>query len=140
MVANGTGTVQVTWRGGDRFDITARTHTVGTDQPLDGGGTDTAPTPVELFVGSLAACVAFYAERYLKRRRLPAGVAVTARYEMGVRPARVARVELTVEAHGLPEELRDSFTSVIRHCTVHNTLHMPPQVDIEVRTAVPAPA
>jgi hypothetical protein len=46
---------------GDRFAIDARGHTITVDQPADVGGADTAPTPTELFVASLAGCVGFYA-------------------------------------------------------------------------------
>ncbi|GIH95790.1 OsmC family protein [Planobispora siamensis] len=135
MIDKPSGTVRVVWYGGDRFDIKIRDHRVRADQPTDAGGSDTGPTPVELFVAGLAACTAHYARRYLHRRDLPMGVTVTARYEMDPRPARVARVELVVKAPGLPENLRDSFTAVIEHCTVHNSLRVPPRVDFRVVTA-----
>jgi putative redox protein len=43
-----------------RYVATVRGHEVRVDQPLAAGGTDEAPTPVELFVVSLATCVAYY--------------------------------------------------------------------------------
>lgn len=52
---------------GDRFRVAIRGHEIEVDQPLDGGGTDEAPTPTELFVASLAACAAFFAGRFLRR-------------------------------------------------------------------------
>ena len=54
-------TVTVTHDVGDRFDIAIRGHVVHVDQPESDGGSDTGPTPTELFVASLASCVAFYA-------------------------------------------------------------------------------
>ena len=44
--------------GGDRFRIESRGHTLTVDQPTEDGGTNTAPTPTELCVASLASCVA----------------------------------------------------------------------------------
>ena len=41
-----------------KYVATVRGHEVRVDQPLAAGGTDEAPTPVELFVVSLATCVA----------------------------------------------------------------------------------
>ncbi|MDF2146736.1 OsmC family protein [Knoellia sp. p5-6-4] len=41
---------------GDRFEIGIRRHRVTVDQPVDAGGEDTAPTPTELFIASLASC------------------------------------------------------------------------------------
>ena len=43
-------------------------HTLTIDFPEKLGGTDTAPTPTELFCASIAACELFYAHRYLSRR------------------------------------------------------------------------
>lgn len=135
MEQNRNGAVKIIWHGGDRFDIRMRHHTVRVDQLKDFGGSDTGPDPVELFVGSLAACVAHRAERYLHRCELPAGVTVTARYDLGVRPARISRIELIVEAPGVPTGLRDSFTTAIEHSTVHNSLRLPPEITFRLRTA-----
>ena len=81
--------VSVTHDGDDRFSIATRGHVVHVDQPESDGGSDTGPTPTELFVASLASCVAFYARRYLKRHDLPEeGLTVTAQAESGDKPSR----------------------------------------------------
>ncbi|MEV0974294.1 OsmC family protein [Microtetraspora glauca] len=134
MAESRSETLCVAWHGGDRFDIQIRGHSVRIDQPRDFGGSDTGPTPTELFVGSLAACVAHCAERYLHRCQLPAGVSVTVRYDLGLQPAHLSRVMLEIHAPGLPEGLRDSFTAAVRHCPVYNSLYMPPEVTFDVLT------
>ena len=118
----------------DRFAIEIRGHTITVDQPLDAGGTDTAPTPTELFIAGLASCVAFYARRYLARHDLSAdGLTVTADYEIGGRPTRVTRISVLVTPpHDLPADRRDAFLAVASHCTVHNTLTQTPSVNIEL--------
>ena len=64
------GQVTVTHVYEDSYAIVTRGHTVLVDQPVEAGGADTAATPTELFVGSLASCVAFYAGRFLQRHGL----------------------------------------------------------------------
>ena len=120
--------------GGERFDITVRGHVVTVDQPPPGGD-DTAPTPTELFVASLAGCVAFYAQRYLVRHDLPVdGLAVHARWQMAQRPARVAQVAVEVQVPpGIPPDRQQALLAVASHCTVHNTLLDPPEVTIGLR-------
>ncbi|WP_248960688.1 OsmC family protein [Sphaerisporangium perillae] len=140
MEHNRNGTLSVLWHGGNRFDIQVRRHTIRVDQSMDFGGGDTGPTPVELFVGSLAACVAHCAERYLHRCELSAGVTVTADYEMGLRPAHVSHIKLVIEAPGVPEGLRESFSNVIQHSAVHNSLRLPPETTYEIRIAEAAAA
>lgn len=126
------GTVRVEHEEGDRFRIGVRQHVLQVDQPEGDGGTDVAPTPTELFVASLASCVAFYARRYLSRHHLPTdGLAVTATFTMADRPARVAEINVEVAVpEGVPAERRAALLAVASHCTVHNTLEQPPQVTI----------
>jgi putative redox protein len=118
--------------GGDRFQIGIRGHTVTVDQPVADGGTDTAPTPTELFVAALASCVAHYARHYLARHALSAdGLVVSAGFEIGSRPARVEQFEIRITPpDSLPATRRDAFLAVASHCTVHNTLQHPPRVAI----------
>lgn len=117
---------------GDRFVITARDHAFTIDQPVSDGGTDTAPTPTEMFIASLTGCVAFYARRYLARHNLPVErLTVTATYTMATRPARVGDVHLDVTVRpDLPTDRRDALLAVASHCTVHNTLVEPPNVTV----------
>jgi uncharacterized OsmC-like protein len=122
--------VSVTHDGGDRFSIGIRGHVVRVDQPESDGGTDSAPTPTDLFVASLASCVAFYARRYLLRHDLPQeGLRVSAEAEFGAKPSRVAAITVALTLpDGVPEDKRAALLAVASHCTVHNTLEHPPQV------------
>jgi putative redox protein len=130
-----TESLDVGFRAGERYDVTVRGHRVTVDQPVDAGGEDVAPTPTELFVASLATCVAFYAGRYLTRHgRSRDGLGVSVSYWMaGDRPARVADIQLTVRVpQDLPAERWAGLHAVVSHCTVHNSLVNPPTVRIDV--------
>ena len=125
---------------GDRFVIDVRGHSLVVDQPVEVGGADTAPTPTELFIAGLASCVAFYARRYLARHQIsPAGLAVSATYDIGGRPSRVSRINVVVTPPAeLPAERRNAFLAVASHCTVHNTLTEPANIEIALDAPVPA--
>lgn len=127
----------VTHSGGDRFAIEVRGHVLTVDQPIDAGGTDEAPTPTELFIASLASCIAYYALRYLVRHDLPTdGLGVEASYSITPRPARVGEIRLGLRVpDGVPLDRRDALLAVASHCTVHNTLETPPDVTITLDPA-----
>jgi len=129
--------MRVEHRGGDKFDINVRGHVVRVDQPVKDRGEDTAPTPTELFIASLASCVAFYARRYLARHDLPTdGLAVEATFNMGSKPARVAGIAMRlIVPEGMPAERLDALLAVATHCTVHNTLTSEPDVSITLADA-----
>ena len=128
--------VVATHLGDDRLLVTVRGHTLIADQPIEDGGGDTAPTPTEIFIASLAGCVAFYAERYLRRHGLSTeGLRVACAYEWAEGPHRVGAIDVSVEAPSLTADKLEAFERVIDHCTVHNTLRMPPEVRVGVTPA-----
>ena len=133
--------ITVNYEDGDRLRVEIRGHELNTDQPHQDGGGDTAPTPTELFLGGLAACVAFYAERFLSRHGLTVkGLKVSCDYWWAENPHRVGNVELTVDAPGLPAANRAAFERVIDHCTVHNTLRQPPEIQVRLSEGATAAA
>jgi uncharacterized OsmC-like protein len=117
---------------GDVYAISARGHVLTVDQPRADGGTDTGPTPVELLTGSLAACVAHYAGRFLDRHAIPRdGLRVTADHTMAAdRPARISSVAIRLTVPRLPPERAAALLAVASRCPVHTTLGRPPEVSI----------
>ena len=126
--------IVVRYLEGDRLAAAIRGHEVMVDQPAADGGEDFAPTPTELFVSGLAACVGFYAERYLRRHGLDAtGLVVECDFDLSEdRPSRVSDIRISVTAPGLPDARREPFARVIERCTVHNSLLQPPSVTMEL--------
>jgi uncharacterized OsmC-like protein len=136
----------------DVYTVDVRGHRFVVDQPAEVGGGDTAPTPTELFVASLATCVAFYSGRYLTRHGLKrTGLRVRTAYTMATdRPAahrihhghrpprpgghdRVATIRVAITPPpGLTEKRRAALLAVASHCTVHNSLQQLPDIGIEL--------
>ena len=125
--------MDVRFVAGESYEVSVRGHRILVDQPAGSGGLDAAPTPTELFVASLATCVAFYAGRYLTRHGYGRdGLTVSAGFDMATdRPARVSGIRLTVQVPAdLPPARRPALLAVVSHCTVHNSLASPPSVAI----------
>lgn len=125
--------LDVQYLTGEAYEVSVRGHRVRVDQPAEVGGDDTAVTPTELFIASLATCVAFYAGRYLTRHGYSReGLAVSVEYELAKdRPARVAAVHINLQVPpDLPAKRRPALHAVASRCTVHNSLIDPPSVII----------
>ncbi|WP_438295514.1 OsmC family protein [Streptomyces sp. HUAS TT7] len=129
------GRIDVTHVNGQSYAVFVRGHELTVDQPVESGGDDDGPTPVELFVASLASCVAYYAGRFLQRHHLPyEHLRVRAEFEMADdRPARVTAIRIRIL---LPAELSkahlEGLRAVVNHCTVHNSLRCPPEITVAV--------
>ncbi len=126
----------VVHEGSVRFAVKSRHHVVVTDQPLEDGGGDAGMSPVELFVGSLASCIAYFVARFCARHGLAyEGMAVDAEWSMAERPHRVGSV--TIHVH-LPESVtasqRERLVRIAQGCTVHRSLTTMPHVAVELHT------
>ncbi|HZD80378.1 MAG TPA: OsmC family protein [Actinomycetota bacterium] len=133
--------ITIRYEGNDRLRVGIRGHELISDQPIEDGGEDAGPSPTELFVGSLAACIAFYAERYLRRHSLPSeGLQVVGSFGFAQdRPARVGTIRLRlVLPPGVPVDRHAGLLAVVEHCTVHNTLRQAPEVEIRLEPGVRA--
>ncbi len=127
--------ITVTHLGRDQLRVEARGHVLFADQPIGEGGDDTAPSPTEIFLAGLTACVAYYAERFLRRHQLSTlGLSVSCDYAWAENPHRVGEISLVVKAPSLPAARREAFARVIEHCTVHNTLQRAPAVQFRIDT------
>jgi len=118
--------------GGDRHRVTVRGHEVVVDQPVQDGGDDTGPTPVELFVASLAACVGHYARRALGTAS--PGATVRCTWQMAAEPPwRVTAMHLDVEVPAdTPAPRLAAVRRAVSHCTVHNTITGNPRITVDV--------
>ena len=127
--------MDVRFISGEAYDVTVRGHSVRVDQPAESGGDDCAPTPTELFIASLATCVAFYAGRYLTRHGYSRdGLGVSVTFDMAEdRPARVAAIRLELRVpDDVPTDRWPALQAVASHCTVHNTVTATPEITISL--------
>lgn len=123
-----------TYHGGTRYDITCGNHRIVTDQPAEDGGQDAGMSPVELFVGSVASCVAYFVGQFCARHNISRdGLAVHADWAMAENPHRVGRIDIAIHLpHRIPTELRERLLKVAHGCTVHQSIAIAPTVEIKL--------
>ncbi len=124
------GKISVRYSGGMTFEASARNHKFAVDLPLGLGGKETGPTPVELFVTSLAACtgmeLAFYCHKF---KWDPAGLEVEANYEKT--PDRIGKISLEISLPSAKSEKeRKEAMGWAEKCMVHNTMKRSPEIKI----------
>ena len=131
--------VRVSHLGQVRFNIQSRSHSILCDQPVDNGGQDTAMTPPELMLASLGSCAAFYAVQYLKARNLAdSGVEVSVTAEKLKNPPRLGNFTIHVEYPVvLDQDHTKGLMRSVKHCLIHNTLLVSPEINIELAVKEP---
>jgi len=124
--------------GAVQFEIRARQHTIACDQPPENGGYDEGMTPPELLLAALGSCAGFYAAQYLRKHKLAnEGTHVRVSAEKLTGPARMDNFTIAVETPvELGEQHRKGVEEAVHHCLIHNTLLRPPQIAIQIGSAV----
>ena len=126
--------VTVTHKAGLAYDIRVGRHHITCDMAPEEGGKGAGLTPVELFAGSLGACIAMAVQAYCDECSHSHGdVGVSIALELLPKPKRVGAVVVDVELpDGVPEDRRDAIRRVVEQCVIHETLRHPPEVDVEI--------
>jgi ribosomal protein S12 methylthiotransferase accessory factor len=126
--------------GGLKVDVEYKGFVVKTDQPVHEGGENTAPSPFDYFLVSIAACAGFYAVAFCRERNIStAGLDVTMTTERGAESKMIEKLTITVDLPaGFPDKYRTAIVRAIDHCTVKAHILRPPQFEIVARLPVPA--
>jgi len=110
---------------GSQMRGTIGSHEVAMDVPERLGGTDTAPTPTDLFVMSLSGCALFYAYQFLSRRGVATdGAEAQVDYEPGDKGIESLSVRITIPG-GLSPELADGAKRMMDACYVKQSIDLP---------------
>lgn len=124
--------ISVELNGGKK--VTGRFHgfDVVTDQPKDEGGGDSAPSPFELFLASLATCAGFFVQSFCQTRGIPTdGISLLQRSERDEMTHLVSKIHIEVRLPAsFPEKYRASVVAAANQCTVKRHLQNPPEMDV----------
>ena len=121
-----------TFHGGTRYDLVSGQHRIITDQAVKDGGLDAGMGPVELFVGSVASCVAYFVGQFCARHNISReGLTVEAEWDMAEAPHRVGRIDIGIYLpHRISAEQKERLLKVAHGCTVHQSIDVTPTIGI----------
>jgi uncharacterized OsmC-like protein len=127
--------ILVSFPGGVKVDALVKGFTIKTDQPVQAGGENSAPSPFDLFLASLATCAGYYVLAFSKERAIPTeGLSI--RMSMS-RNAKTKMIDLiTIEIllpAGFPAKYKAAAVKAAEACAVKAYLAKPPAFVMEAR-------
>lgn len=135
------GSVTVKSTKGYKQEIKSEKHSFECDIPEDLGGTDTAPDPHELLMGSLGSCTAITVQMYAKRKNMALeGVSVKLWEEKIADPENASRTmpkinrEVTLEGKLTDEQVED-LKSAANKCPIHKLLSGKNVIETSIKAA-----
>jgi len=121
--------------GGARVDAHFGQYTVPTDQPPQGGGEGSAPTPFALFLSSMGTCAGIYVLGFCRQRGLSTeGIRIVQRMHSNPFTGMVSQVDLEIQVPpDFPEKYRPSLIRSAELCAVKKHFEQPPSFEITTK-------
>jgi putative redox protein len=128
--------MEITFPGGARVDASFGGFTVGTDQPTQGGGTGSAPTPFATFLASIGTCAGIYVLGFCRQRGLPTeGIKIIQRMQTNPATGLVGKITLDIQLPpDFPEKYKASVVKSAELCAVKKHLEHPPVFKVTATT------
>lgn len=132
--------IVITLPKGRRVQAQLGRHTLFTDQPLDNGGDDSAPSPFDVFLGSLGACAGIFVQGFCAKRLIPtSGIRLLERPTFGPDGVLAAvDFELVLPAT-FPEKYREAVVKVVEQCSVKRAIAAAPRFTVHAAVESAAP-
>lgn len=119
--------------GGARVDAHFASFTLKTDQPPEGGGEGSAPTPFDTFLASLGTCAGIYVLGFCRQRGIDTkGIRLVQRADYNPATGMVAGIHLDIQLPpGFPEKYQAAVIRAAEQCKVKRTLDHPPAFEVK---------
>jgi len=124
--------MMIDFPGGARVDAHFGPYTVSTDQPPQGGGEGSAPTPFATFLASLGTCAGIYVLGFCRQRGIsPEGIHITQRMQTDPVTGMINKVLLEVHLpQGFPERYTEAVIRSAEQCAVKKHFEQPPVFEV----------
>lgn len=109
--------------------------TIQTDQPSQGGGDGTAPSPYDYFLASLATCAGIFVKGFCDSRGINADnieLIQSLKYDSVNR--RISKINIDINVpEDFPQQHYPALVNVVNHCSVKKTMFDPPEFEVHTK-------
>jgi putative redox protein len=124
--------MEITFDGGKVVTAHIHGHEIRTDQPVNDGGENSAPSPYELFLASIGTCAGIYVKVFCDNRKIPSDkikVIQTAEYDKQTGLPVTIKIDIKLPPD-FPEMYKEAVIKAASLCKVKKTIANPPQFEL----------
>lgn len=127
--------MEIKFPGGKRVDAQLNEMVIKTDQPIQAGGTGTAPAPFDLFLASIGTCAGIYVLGFCQSRGINSeGIKIQQKMNYNPNTRMIDKIDLEIFLpNGFPEKYKSAVIHVAEMCTVKKHLQDPPKFEISTK-------
>jgi putative redox protein len=120
--------MEITFEGGKVVTAHSHGHIIKTDQPVSGGGLNSAPSPFELFLASIGTCAGIYVKSFCDNRKIPTEkIKIIQSAEFDEETGLPVHIQLDIKLPpDFPEKYKEAVISVAELCKVKKSIASPP--------------
>jgi len=127
--------ITITFPGGKKVNAEVGGMVIPTDQPIQQGGDNSAPSPFAHFLASLGTCAGIYVLSFCKERGIPTDqITLTERLEYITEDGKSKLGKIVIDINvppDFPEKYRNALVKVADQCAVKKAIMHPPQFEIK---------
>ena len=127
--------MHISFPGGVAVKADYKGFSIVSDQSEANGGSNSAPSPFDLFLISLGNCAGFFALRFCQQRDLDtSGLGLSLSAQRNPETKRLDKVALIIQLPtGFPEKYRQAIIKATDQCAVKKAILDPPEFEVVAR-------
>jgi putative redox protein len=124
--------MEITFDGGKVITAHLNGHSIRTDQPVNNGGENSAPSPFELFLASIGTCAGIYVKSFCDSRKIPTDkIRVIQTVDYNKQTGLPVNIKIDIKLPvDFPEIYKDAVIKSAELCKVKKTIANPPQFNV----------
>ena len=128
--------MEITFDGGKVVTAHSHGHIIKTDQPLNSGGQNSAPSPFELFLASIGTCAGIYVKSFCDNRNITTdNIKIIQTSEFDEETGLPVNIRLDIKLPpDFPDKYKEAVISVAELCKVKKSMASPPVFEVITST------
>jgi putative redox protein len=124
--------IEITFDGGKVVTAHSHGHIIKTDQPVNSGGQNSAPSPFELFLASIGTCTGIYVKSFCDNRKIPTdNIKIIQSSEYDEETGLPISIKLDIKLPSdFPDKYKEAVISVAELCKVKKAIASPPVFEV----------
>jgi putative redox protein len=127
--------IKINFKGGKKVTAQFRDFTVVTDQNINDGGENSAPTPFDYFLASIGTCAGAYILQFCQSRNIATSdIYIEEKIIYDIKTKRISEIKLEIHLpNNFPEKYKNAVLRAADLCKVKSTIEYPPDIDVFIK-------
>ena len=128
--------MEIYFEGNKQVNAKFNGQIIKTDQPVQGGGEGSAPTPFDLFLGSIGTCAGIYVKGFCDQRGLSSeNIKIIQKLNFNPATRLIDKIDLEIQLPSdFPEKYKEAVINSANLCAVKRHMNEPPKFDVYTKT------